>query len=297
VFALRALLRDHDPDLVEGDEPMPSIATGLAARGRSAVIVYRRHHAGGRRRLLMASWLAAHLADRTFVSCEAMRRQAAADDRLPLRRIDVTSSGAPEPAAPTADHVDAARRSLGIDGEARVVVCVSRLRREKGLDILIASVAHLADIRNLHVVIVGGGPEAAVLRTVADRCAVPVHFVGHQPDIGHWLAMGDVVAIPSRRESFGRVTLEAMAMGRPIVASAVGGLTEAIVDGESGCLVPPQQPAALAQALRALIVDPLLARRLGEAARHRYRSRYTMDHMATSWRQGWERALLGRPTS
>jgi glycosyltransferase involved in cell wall biosynthesis len=100
-----------------------------------------------------------------------------------------------------------------------------------------------------------------------------------------------VVAIPSRRESFGRVTLEAMASGRPLVASRVGGLEEAITDFETGRLVPPEDPAALAEALRSLLLDLPSARRMGAAARQRYESRYTMDHMATSWREAWERAI------
>jgi glycosyltransferase involved in cell wall biosynthesis len=84
-----------------------------------------------------------------------------------------------------------------------------------------------------------------------------------------------------------------MAAARPLVASRVGGLTEAVADGETGLLVPPDNPAALAAALRSILVDAGAARRMGEAARQRYTTRYTIDHMATSWRQAWEGAVAG----
>ena len=96
--------------------------------------------------------------------------------------------------------------------------------------------------------------------------------------------------MPSRRESFGRVTLEVMAAGRPLVASRVGGLAEAVVDQETGLLVPPENAQALAAALGTILGDRTVARRMGDTARRRYEARYTLDHMATAWRDAWERA-------
>ena len=104
-----------------------------------------------------------------------------------------------------------------------------------------------------------------------------------------------MVAIPSRREAFGRVTLEAMAARRPIVASRVGGIVDAIADGETGLLVAPDDPAALGAALRGVLDDPALAGRLASAARRYYESRHTIDHMAAAWRLAWERARFAQP--
>jgi glycosyltransferase involved in cell wall biosynthesis len=294
VLGLRAVLRRHDPDVLEGDEPFPAIAAGLAARGaRRPVVVYRRHHPAGRRRLLVASRVAARLADRTIVSCEAMRRRAAEQDRISLERIDIASSGTAELDLPAPADIAATRRSLGIVPVAHVIGVVSRLRWEKGLDVLIESLDLIGDVGEVHAIVVGVGPEESGLRQLAAQSRIPVHFVGHRQDVARWLAVADVIAIPSRRESFGRVTLETMAAGRPLVASRVGGLTEAVVDRETGLLVPPEDAAALAAALRSILVDPAGARRMGEAARQRYEARYTIDHMATSWREAWEGALAG----
>jgi glycosyltransferase involved in cell wall biosynthesis len=296
VRAVRAAIRRHRPDLVDGDEPMPAIAVGLAARGQGPVVVYRRHHAGGRRRLMAASRLAARLAARTVVSSETMRRCAAAQDGTSLDRIEVATSGAAEMLDPPAHEIAEARRALGVPEHGRLIAAVSRLRWEKGLDVLIEALDHLQDLDGLHLAVVGSGPEEDRLRAMAARRRVPVHFLGHRQDVACWLAAADVVAMPSRRESFGRVTLEAMAVGRPLVASQVGGLLEAIAHGETGLLVPPDDPVALATSLRTVLIDSPLAAGMGAAARRRYEAQFTIGHMAASWRDAWQRTLasLGR---
>jgi hypothetical protein len=289
-LALHALVREIRPDVLEGDEPLPAVASGLVARAvRRTPLVYRRHHQTGRRRLLVASRLAARLADLTAVSSEAGREQAARDDRTPADRILVTRSGAGDPRTVGDAEVRAARDDLGIAPDARVVGVVSRLRAEKGIDVLLAAVDRL-DSGPVVVVVAGAGPEERSLRAIAERIRVPVHFLGHQRDVALWLRVADVVAIPSRREAFGRTTIEAMAAGRAIVASRVGGLGEAIEDGVSGLLVDPEQPEALAAGLaQALHAETSV--RLGRAARARYEERFTLEHMAQSWRRAWEAAM------
>lgn len=293
VLRLRRLMANLDPDVVEALEPMPAIAAGLAnMRRRSpAVVIYRRQHAGGRLRLLLASRLATRLTDRTIVSSQAMQERAAMDDRCAVARIEIANPGTVDLAPVAAGEVDDARRALGIDRSARVIGAVSRFRHEKGLDVLIRSLTHLDAAGNVHLLLAGTGPEEPALRRLAALSPIPVHFLGHQNNLPLWLQVADVIAIPSRRESFGRTTLEAMAAGRPIVATRAGGLAEAVVDGETGTLVPPDDERALASALREMLTDPPLARRRGEAGRQRFLSRYTIAHMATARMQAWQRSL------
>jgi glycosyltransferase involved in cell wall biosynthesis len=292
VARLRPVLRRFTPDIIEGDEPLPAIAVGLAVFGRRPpVVLYRRHHQSGRRRLLAASRLAARLTDRTIVSSDAMRHEAARQDRVSPERIEVASSGAADLPSPPAPDVAALRRRLGIPEDARVVGAVSRLRREKGLDVLIRCL-DLVGVGPLHLVIVGDGPEDSTLRGLAAESRVPVHFAGHQEEIAPWLAIADVIALPSRREAFGRVTIEAMAAGRAVAASNVGGLAEAVVDGETGLLVPPDDPPALADRIVTLMSDAELAARLGRAARDEARTRYSFDRMVAAF----ERIYLSQLT-
>ncbi|SRR5581483_11221539 len=289
---LRALAAQTGPDLIEATEAMPAIAAALGhSRHESHTLVYRRQHGGGRKRLLFASRLAARLNGRTIVSCEAMRQRAAADDHSPLDAIEIATPGTAHPPDIDPAEIEAARQSLGIPREARVISVVSRFRREKGLDVLLGSLHRLAAARPVHVIIAGSGPEEQTLRQMAGMSNIPVHFIGHREDVALWLRAGDVVAIPSRRESFGRVVLEAMANGRPVVATTAGGLPEAVVEGETGLLVPPGDEAGLASALTSLLNDDERAQRFGHAARNRFLARYTIAHMAQSRQVAWERTL------
>jgi glycosyltransferase involved in cell wall biosynthesis len=105
------------------------------------------------------------------------------------------------------------------------------------------------------------------------------------------------VALPSRRDAFPRTAVEALAACRPIVGSRVGGLVDAVDDGVSGLLVPPEDPDALATALDRVLGDRELARSMGEAGRRRYEESYTTDAVADSWRSAWETALANFSSS
>ena len=295
---LRSLLHKLDFDLLEGGDVMPAIATGLAAipRPRKAPFVYRRHHVGGRPRVRRASRVAARLADRTLVSCEAMRRHASEVDHVAPERIDVVATGVAEPAPVSDRDLASARATLGIHNGARIITVVSQLRAQKGVDVLIRSLDHLRG-RDVHLVVAGSGPDEARLRDLASRSPVPIHFLGHRNDVAVWYALADVVVMPSREEAFGRVTLESMASGKPLVATRVGGLVEAVVEGDTALLVPSDDPRALASAVATLLDDPVAASRIGRAARKRYEERFTIEHMATEWREAWQRIIASRRAS
>lgn len=141
------------------------------------------------------------------------------------------------------------------------VLYVGRLSEEKG-------VAELLDATGgLRRVIVGDGPL---------RDGVP-EAVGFVPpaELGPYYERAALVVCPSRREGYGVVAREAMAYGRPVVASRVGGLEDAVEDGVTGLLVPPRDTAALRAALVRLLEDPALRRRLGAAAREQARERFS----------------------
>jgi glycosyltransferase involved in cell wall biosynthesis len=164
----------------------------------------------------------------------------------------------------------------------RRVVVVANLRREKAHDVLIDAAALLRPrVPDLHVDIVGDGPERARLeerartRGVADA----ITFWGHQEDVGERLSAADLFVLPSRSEAFPNALLEAMASGLPAVATRVGGMQELVDDGRTGCLVPPDDPAALAEALGHLMAHGELAVRLGANAREQVRQRYSFDRM------------------
>lgn len=290
ILRLRRVIRDVAPDVVDGDEPLPAIATSVASFGSGCVRIYRRHHHGGRRRLHAASRLAAALAHWTVVSNEAMAQQAVASDRTPRGRILVATSGSVQPHPADPAEVRAIRDSLGVPDGGRLIGVVSRLREQKGIDLLIRALSLLTYSAPTHCFISGSGPEEAKLKALARDSKIPIHFVGHQDHVDQWLHAADVVVMPSRSESFGRVTVEAMACGRPLIAARVGGLTQAVVHDETGILVEPESETALARALDTLLAQNDLRTRLGAAARRRWEENYTIERMADSWVEAWKRS-------
>jgi glycosyltransferase involved in cell wall biosynthesis len=136
----------------------------------------------------------------------------------------------------------------------------------------------LRDTR-LRWIFCGAGSLDAALRADATARGIPVRFTGFRPDVARCLAASDVAVLPSLHEGLGVAALEAMAAGRPVVASRVGGLAEVVVDGETGALVPPRDADALAAALRTLAAAPETRMRLGTAAaRARARALFGRRH-------------------
>jgi len=165
-----------------------------------------------------------------------------------------------------------ARARLGLDPGELVVVGLGRLVPIKGFDLLVRALPGvLAHVPSARVVLVGDGGERASLEALARSLHVSdrLRLTGETHDVTTCLAAADIVAVPSRNEGMGRVIVEAMALGLAVVATAVGGIPDVIVDGECGRLVEPESPDALAAALIELGRDPGLRSKLGEAAETR----------------------------
>jgi glycosyltransferase involved in cell wall biosynthesis len=179
---------------------------------------------------------------------------------------------------PTPDLVAAVRRELGAEGRP-VVLAVGRLAPQKGLDVLLEAASRWQgrDPRPV-TVIAGDGPLSGRLAAHASGSGLgnDVRLLGQRHDVLVLLAAADVVVVPSRWEARALVVQEAMRMGRPIVATRVGGIPDLTGD-DAALLVPPQDPDALAAAVAAVLDDPALAAKMGEAAGARATSFPSMD--------------------
>ena len=163
----------------------------------------------------------------------------------------------------------AARARLGLPADAFVVAGVGRLVPIKGFDLLVDALpAIVARVPSAHVLLIGDGEERAALEARATALGVRarLRITGALTDVNGVLAAADVLAAPSRNEGMGRVLVESMALGLPVVATAVGGIPAVVTDGESGLLVAPEDVPALAAALVQLGRDIGLRRKIGDAA-------------------------------
>jgi glycosyltransferase involved in cell wall biosynthesis len=174
------------------------------------------------------------------------------------------------------------REEFSIGDVELVIGSVGRLVWQKGFEFFLQSMpALLRDVPSARFILVGEGP---LRKTLEEQAAsldlgTKLLFTGQRNDIGDLMAAMDMVIIPSLLEGFPMVTLEAMAMEKPIIATAIDGITEQITDGCEGLLIPPRNPPALAMAMRRLANDPTGRRALGIAARRRVVRDFSVQRM------------------
>jgi len=197
-------------------------------------------------------------------------------------RIRVIPNGVPElaPARPAA----VVRGELDIAEDSFVVVLAARLEPLKQADLFVEAVvrAHRMDDR-IRGLVVGSGSEFPRIESLARGTGGVVRTVGERTDVVDLLAMADVVGLSSESEALPMVVLEAMALGRPVVATAVGGVPDVLADGAAGVLVQPGDAGAFADALVQLAHDPPRAAELGRAGHREWVQRYSADRMADAY--------------
>lgn len=184
--------------------------------------------------------------------------------------VEVLSYPLPEHSfsAPELGEVAALRKLHGIGEGDPVIGCVTRFFPSKGIRYLLEAFARIhARVPAAWLVLCGQGPEEESLRDLARRLGITdrVIFAGFQRRPQRYVAMFDIAAVPSVEEGFGLVALEAQALGKPVVASRVGGLPNIIADGRSGLLVEAGDVPGLTAALDRLLDDPALRERMGRA--------------------------------
>ncbi|MFG2356066.1 glycosyltransferase [Streptomyces sp. NPDC048521] len=182
----------------------------------------------------------------------------------------------------------------GLDPAAPLVVCVGRLCRQKGQDVLLAAWEDvLGAVPEARLVLVGDGPDGAALRR---RAHPSVRFTGAVADAVPWYRAADLVVLPSRWEGMALAPLEALACGRAVVLTDVDGARESLPPGLAArCLVPPDDPAALARTVAGLLSDPPLRAALGAQGRRHVLSTHDVRHTAERVAALYRELLGARP--
>jgi glycosyltransferase involved in cell wall biosynthesis len=213
---------------------------------------------------------------------------------VPAAKISVVYNGITlQPAKP---NRAALLTELDLPSTARLVLTVGRMVAQKGYDILLEAIpAVLERTPNAHFIWAGDGPLHGELH--ASRAALGVaanlHLLGRRRDVPALMAAADLFVLPSRFEGFPLSVLEAMSAALPVVGTRVCGSSEAIVDGVSGQLVPPEQPAALAAAISEVLAQPTLAARWGAAGRELVYKRFSASRMARETGDIYQELLAG----
>jgi glycosyltransferase involved in cell wall biosynthesis len=287
VASVRRLLRERPFDLIHSCLYRSHCVARLARLGigRPIPLVSSEHCVGATRsRLtLLGNRLTAGLSDRIHAVSRAVGDAVVLRDRIAAGRVRVVVNGI-DPPAPVPGARRRLRRALGIaDGEL-ILLTIGRLHREKGADVLLRALPQVAPdgAFPFRAIVVGDGPERGALEAQARRLGLAgsVFFAGERRRVVPWLQAADLFVLPSREEGLPVAPLEAMALSLPVVATRVGGTPEVVEHGRTGLLVPPDDPAALAEALRRLALDEPARRALGRRGRIRVRGEFTIARMA-----------------
>ena len=236
------------------------------------------------------------LFDRIVVNSSAMGAQLAEKEKIPLQRMATIHNGVELASPLSADRSQALRRSLGLALDDFVIGCVANIQPVKGIEYLLEAMGAVAAKKeNIKLLLVGGdGIDRSFLKEYyakLDQLISEHHlehkvaFLGLRDDVPDLLAIMNVMALPSLSEGFSNAILEAMAAGIPVVATKVGGNSEAVLDGETGFLVPAADSSALAKALQDLIHDITLAERMGKNGRRLVEKQFSVERMVNAWDQ------------
>ena len=297
-WRLYRLLRRERPTILHSwmfHANVPGRVIGRLA-GVPIIIISRRNvEIGGEMRERLLRWTAG-LDDKVVAVCELARRAQIERTHVAPQHVvtvhnglDVAEFGAPNPEARAT-----IREAFGIPPTAPLVGSVGRLHPQKDFTTLLKALVRVRDrLPDVHLLLVGDGELHADLTRQAHTLGVAtsVTFTGYRSDILDILATLDLFVLPSLWEGLPNALLEAMAAGLPVVATAVGGTPEVVVDGVTGFLVPPRDPQALADAILRLLRDPELRQRMGEAGRARVAAHFSIEQMVHKTEALYEQLL------
>ncbi len=269
---LLALVRRERFDVIHSHMFGSNVWASLAGRTCGVPVIIAHEHnwsySGDRLRM----WLDGHFISR-FATCfvavsEANRQRMIKLEGVPADRIKVIPTAYVPHLGPATGDI---RGELGLSAEARLIGVAAVMREEKALEVMLDAHARLLErVDDVHLVIAGDGPCRPALEGQIDRLGIGanVHLLGRRGDVDQILKGVDVGALSSDWEGSPLFVFECKAAGIPVVATAVGGVTELVETGRTGLLVPPRDPAALADAIARVLSDRALAENLAsESAR------------------------------
>jgi len=298
---LAALMRGRRIDVVNGHNPTGAMYATLAARMAGVPVVVRTEHSihypgRGFRFYAPIEALITVLSDRVICVCEAARESHASRLGFAKDRFVTILNGIAEPAAPPRGR-DATREALGAPANARIVLNVGSLTRQKSQDTLLRAFARMASrVPEAVLWIAGEGVLEPRLRALHGELGLRDRavFLGPRTDVPDLMDACDLFALSSSREGLSVTLLEAMRARRACLATQVGGNPEAVADGVTGRIVPVDDVARMAAAFEDLLHDPARLAAFGEAGHARWRELFTAERMVRQTEALYREALARR---
>jgi glycosyltransferase involved in cell wall biosynthesis len=297
-FRFSRILRSLEPDVVHAHDPhgvsMAAMALSTMRASRRPLLVAARRVDFHLKQNAFSRWKYKQV-DLMICSSHAIRTMAIRDG-VPADRAVTVYEGIDVDrivAAPAAD----VHKELWLPKRAPIVGNIAALVPHKGQRFLVEAAPRIVRaLPDTQVLILGDGQLRQALQQQIKALGLEHHvrLVGFRPDVLALLKGFDVFVMSSVTEGLGTSILDAMAASRPVVGTAAGGIPEAIEHGVTGLVVPPQQPAALADAVLTLLNDPALRARMGAAGLERARAMFTVDRMVDETIAAYEGAV-GRP--
>jgi len=277
-------------DLVHSHLFWANLAARIVGKGAGGPGIVNSHHGTDGWISPSCRWLeraTLPLADRIVACSEAVRRFAVEEVGLPEGMVTTVANGIRVERFSDAGRREPLRAALGLAPDQPVVGTVGRLDEPvKGLSTLLAAMERVAErIPGAVCLVAGDGPARGPLEAAARRRNLQDRFrlLGERRDVSDLLHAMDLYVQPSLLEGFGLSALEAMAAGKAVVATRAGGLPEVVEDSVTGDLVPPGDPAALADRIVGLLEDSARRGRYGRAGQARARERFPIEGMVRGW--------------
>src|SRR5215472_5661249 len=312
LLALYRLMRKERPQIVHTHTAKAGFLGRLAARlARVPIVVHTYHghvlhgyYSSAKTHLLRRIERAlARITDRIIavsaqVKADLVGYRVAGDGKITVIPLGLEL----EPFLASAQHRDALRRELGLENGARLIGIVGRVFPIKNHRLFLEAAARVAgEEPDARFIVVGNGIPRTEMEEYARRLGVAdrVIFTGWRHDLPRVYPDLDVLVVSSKNEGTPVSAIEAMASGRPVVATRVGGLPDLIEEGNTGCLVPSEDASALAAAIVRVLRDPEAARRMGEAARRRVSEQFRSERLLADLEGLYtklleEKGMLGR---
>jgi L-malate glycosyltransferase len=302
ILFLRRLIKEKQIDLIVTYHEASDFYGLLLAKMCRVPIISSRRDMGFKTRPhhQLAYKLMGRLFDRELTVCYAVKEEMIKQGWFPADRIYPVYNGVDlRVYGKNGNDLDLIKRNIGIESGRPVVGIIANMRKIKGIQYFIEAASSLhKQQEEVEFVIIGGdtldpGYTIKDMQAMAEKLGVSrnVHFLGRRGDIPELISIFDVAVVASLSEGFSNTIIEYMASSKPVVATRVGGNAEAVLHGQTGLLVSPEDPEELAEAVWLLLRDKETALQFGAAGRKRAEERFSLGHMIKNYEHMFEQVI------